>query len=95
MLSVDGLRRRGDFDVDGRRGVVEVVGSALVRAVVVIRVLITQIGFVMSTVALPAIAPAIIDSIVVSFCDARRLRRAAWANISRVHSYPMFLKING
>lgn len=81
VLIVDGLRG-GVGDRDGR---VEV--DSAIRAV--IRVLITQIGFVMSTVAVPAIAPAIIDSTVVSFRDARWLRRAAWTNKSRVHSYPM------
>ena len=54
----------------------------------VILVLITHIGFVMRTVALPAIAPAIIDSIVVSFLDARELRIAARSKKARVHSYP-------
>ena len=54
----------------------------------VILVLTTQIGFVMRTVALPAIAPAIIDSIVVSFLDARELRIAARSKKARVHSYP-------
>ena len=55
---------------------------------VVIRVLTTHIGFVMRTVALPAIAPAIIDSIVVSFLDAREVRIAARSKKARVHSYP-------
>ncbi len=54
----------------------------------VILVLTTHIGLVMRTVALPAIAPAIIDSIVVSFFDARELRIAAPSNKARVHSYP-------
>ena len=54
----------------------------------VILVLTTHIGFVMRTVALPAIAPAIIDSIVVSFLDARELRTAARSKKARVHSYP-------
>lgn len=48
----------------------------------------THIGFVMRTVALPATAPAIIDSIVVSFLDARELRIAARSKKARVHSYP-------
>lgn len=56
----------------------------------VIRVFITQIGLVMRTVALPAIAPAIIDSRVVSFWDARPARSAARVNRERVHSYPGF-----
>lgn len=54
----------------------------------VILVLTTHIGFVIKTVALPAIAPAIIDSIVVSFLDARELRTAARSKKARVHSYP-------
>ena len=51
------------------------------------RVLMTQMGFVMMTVALPAIAPAIIDSIVVSFLDARPALIAAFSNPDLVHSY--------
>ena len=51
------------------------------------RVLTTQIGFVIMTVADPAMAPAIMDSIVVSFSEAR-VRRAARAKNARVHSYP-------
>ena len=54
----------------------------------VIRVLTTHTGLVMRTVALPATAPAIIDSIVVSFLDARELRIAALSKKARVHSYP-------
>lgn len=54
----------------------------------VIRVLTTHMGFVMRTVALPAIAPAIIDSIVVSFLDARPAFNAARSKPARVHSYP-------
>lgn len=84
---VEGLR--GGLEVEAWVGRVELVSA--VRAV--IRVFITQIGFVISTVALPAIAPAIIDSTVVSFCDARRLRRAARENRSRVHSYPGFMRV--
>ena len=53
------------------------------------RVLTTQIGFVMRTVALPARAPAIIDSTVVSFLDARPALMAARSKAARVHSYPM------
>lgn len=72
-------------------GFKELLGRVEVDSVdrAVILVLITQIGFVMSTVALPARAPAIIDSIVVSFDDARRDRRAAREKRSRVHSYPV------
>ena len=55
----------------------------------VIRVLTTQIGFVISTVALPAIAPAIMDSIVVSFLEARPALIAARSKPARVHSYPI------
>ncbi len=54
----------------------------------VIRVLTTHTGFVMRTVALPATAPAIIDSIVVSFLDTREERTAARSRNARVHSYP-------
>src|ERR1700693_2232753 len=54
---------------------------------VVIRVLTTQIGFVSRTVADPAIAPAIIDSIVVSLFEARPAFTAAFSNPARVHSY--------
>ena len=42
----------------------------------------------MSTVAEPAMAPAIMDSIVVSFFDARPAFRAARSKKARVHSYP-------
>lgn len=54
----------------------------------VMRVFTTQIGFVMRTVALPAMAPAIMDSRVVSFWEAR-VRRAAREKKARVHSYPV------
>ena len=54
----------------------------------VIRVLTTQMGFVIRTVALPASAPAIMDSIVVSFLEAREERMAARSKKARVHSYP-------
>ena len=54
----------------------------------VILVLTTQMGLVIRTVALPAIAPATIDSIVVSFLDVRDLRMAALSKKARVHSYP-------
>lgn len=53
----------------------------------VMRVLMTQMGLVMSTVAAPARAPAIIDSAVVSFLDARFALRAAFSKKLRVHSY--------
>lgn len=55
----------------------------------VIRVLTTQMGFVIRTVALPAMAPAIMDSIVVSFLEARAERIAARSKKARVHSYPV------
>lgn len=55
---------------------------------VVIRVLTTQIGLVIRTVAEPAMAPAIIDSTVVSFLEARELFIAARSKKARVHSYP-------
>lgn len=54
------------------------------------RVLMTQMGLVIRTVALPAMAPAIMDSTVVSFCEARPDRRAAREKRARVHSYPGF-----
>lgn len=57
----------------------------------VMRVLITQIGFVMSTVAEPARAPQSIDSTVVRALLARLVRRAARVKRERVHSYPLFL----
>ena len=54
----------------------------------VMRVLTTQMGLVMSTVAEPAIAPATIDSRVVSLVLAREERMAARSKKERVHSYP-------
>lgn len=84
VAKLDGFRA-------GFSDVVEVIGRSEEeesdwRAVIL--VLTTHIGFVMRTVALPAIAPAIIDSIVVSFFDARELRIAARSKKARVHSYP-------
>jgi hypothetical protein len=55
---------------------------------VVMRVLTTQMGFVMRTVALPARAPAIMDSSVVSLDEARPALSAAFSKKERVHSYP-------
>lgn len=57
----------------------------------VMRVLITQIGLVMRTVAEPARAPQSIDSTVVRDLLARLVRRAARVKRERVHSYPLFL----
>lgn len=57
----------------------------------VMRVLTTQMGFVIRTVALPAIAPAIMDSMVVSFLEAREERMAARSKNARVHSYPTLI----
>ena len=54
----------------------------------VILVFTTHIGFVIRTVAMPAIAPATMDSIVVSFLDAREVRIAVRSKKERVHSYP-------
>jgi hypothetical protein len=54
----------------------------------VMRVFTTQMGFVSSTVALPARAPATTYSIVVSFCAVRPAFRAAFSKAARVHSYP-------
>lgn len=65
------------------------VGSSDSDFRAVMRVFTTQIGFVMSTVAEPAMAPAIIDSMVVSFLDARLDFRAALSKNARVHSYPL------
>lgn len=56
---------------------------------VVMRVLTTQIGFVRRTVADPARAPAIMDSMVVSFLEGRPALRAAFSKKARVHSYPL------
>lgn len=53
----------------------------------VMRVLTTQVRFVIITVALPARAPASIDSMVVSFLEARPALRAAFSNQARDHSY--------
>lgn len=55
----------------------------------VMRVLTTQIGFVMSTVAEPATAPAIMLSMVVSLARLRPPFSAAVSNARRVHSYPI------
>jgi hypothetical protein len=72
--------------VDGALVDVDVVSSEDFRAVM--RVLTTQMGFVMSTVALPAMAPAMMDSSVVRRADAREDFRAAREKKERVHSYP-------
>src|SRR6266536_1760042 len=53
----------------------------------VIRVFTTHMGVVRRTVALPAIAPAIIDSIVVSLLDGRPAFTAAFSKAARDHSY--------
>ncbi len=53
----------------------------------VMRVFTTQIGFVIRTVADPAMAPAIILSTVVSLEEARNFRMAARSKNARVHSY--------
>lgn len=54
----------------------------------VMRVLTTQMGLVMSTVAEPARAPASMDSRVVGFLEGRLLRMAARSKKARVYSYP-------
>lgn len=64
-------------------------GSVTSALRAVIRVLTTQIGLVIRTVALPARAPAIIDSMVVSLFEARPALRAARSKPARVHSYPI------
>lgn len=56
----------------------------------VIRVFTTQMGLVISTVNDPAMAPAVMDSIVVSFLDARPALRAASSKNDLDHSYPSF-----
>ena len=55
----------------------------------VMRVLTTQIGLVMRTVAEPARAPASMDSRVVRDLEARPARTAARSKKARVHSYPV------
>jgi hypothetical protein len=72
-----------DF-LEGAPGNVSCSDSDL-RAVIL--VFTTHIGFVMRTVALPAMAPAIIDSDVVSFFEDRPARAAAFSKAERVHSY--------
>jgi hypothetical protein len=44
-------------------------------------------GFVISTVAVPASAPAIMLSTVVNFLDARPALSAAFSKKARVNSY--------
>lgn len=62
--------------------------SALTACFLVVTlVLTTQIGFVNSTVADPASAPAIMLSRVVRFLLARPALMAAFSNAARVHSY--------
>ena len=56
----------------------------------VMRVLTTQIGLVMRTVAEPARAPASMDSRVVRDLETRPERMAARSKKARVHSYPRF-----
>lgn len=84
MDSVEGLRF----------GVVVVVGG-VEEEEAVMRVLITQIGFVMRTVADPARAPQSMDSTVVRALLARLVRRAARVKRERVHSYPLFSPLMG
>ena len=74
--------------VEGARADFELLGRSEDDFLAVIRVLTTQIGFVMSTVALPAIAPAIMDSIVVSLDEARLDLMAARSKNALLHSYP-------
>lgn len=66
-----------------------VVGRVEGEEAAVMRVLITQIGFVMRTVAEPARAPQSMDSTVVRVLLARLVRRAARMKRERVHSYPL------
>lgn len=81
VASVEGLFF--GFSTPGRHS------SSLSDFLAVMRVLTTQMGLVIRTVALPARAPAIIDSTVVNFEDARPAFRAARSNPARVHSYPI------
>lgn len=94
--------RRSRSKVDSVEGLplVEVVWVVVVGSLeddeeeeeeAVMRVLITQIGFVMRTVAEPARAPQSMDSTVVRDLLARLVRRAARVKRERVHSYPLFL----
>lgn len=61
-------------------------GTARFRAVM--RVLTTQMGLVMRTVAEPARAPAAMASRVVSLLRERPDLRAAFSKAARDHSYP-------
>ena len=84
VAKLDGFRA-GLLEIVANVGSSEDEDSAW-RAVIL--VLTTHIGLVMRTVALPATAPAITDSSVVSFLDAREVRIAARSKKARVHSYP-------
>lgn len=64
------------------------VGRVSWRFGAVMRVLTTQIGFVINTVSEPAIAPAVMDSTVVNFLDARPALTAAASKKDLDHSYP-------
>lgn len=78
--------------VEGFEGVLLVPpGSSCEEEVLdlaVMRVFTTQMGLVIRTVALPARAPASIDSTVVSLEEARPALMAARSKAARVHSYP-------
>jgi len=78
--------RFGGAEVDGAGRSVEGDSGEDCRAVM--RVFMTQIGFVISTVAEPAIAPQSMDSRVVSFWEVRDARWAARWRKLRVDSYP-------
>lgn len=85
-------RERSVPMVDGfEEALLEPPGSCCeeeVSDLAVMRVLTTQMGLVISTVALPARAPASMDSTVVSLEEARPALMAARSKAARVHSYP-------
>lgn len=78
--------RFGGAEVDGAGRSVEGDSGEDCRAVM--RVFMTQIGFVIRTVAEPAVAPQSMDSRVVSFWEVRDARWAARWRKLRVDSYP-------
>lgn len=84
MERVEG--RFGGAEVDGAGRSVEGDSGEDCRAVM--RVFMTQIGFVIRTVAEPAVAPQSMDSRVVSFWEVREARWAARWRKLRVLSYP-------
>lgn len=77
----------GSWSVGSPLDVVAIVGVG-VRLRAVMRVLTTQIGLVIRTVAEPARAPAAMDSRVVSLERERPDLVAAFSKAARDHSYP-------